>query len=454
MERHHFRNLKRILTSILIFAAGTSCIDSQVPQRESEQGAIPTISDPSPNTIGDNPTPIILSPQYEAEMPNVLDKVVFFSVRRQKKGEIEIWQTNIDGSEQSPLFSVPITYPVSMLPTQELVILQKHYCGDDQSICPQQLDYGIHNLELSPDKKVLAWIESILWCPTTSCYGLSRIVTRDLAQEHNRILLEVNQHIDETRTQRISSIVWSPDSKQIGFEIGAKIYIVDILTDHVQEVGDGQAPLAWDPNGSQIAMTTWVSESQGWGIKIVGDSGTFTITNENNKWDLINGINWFPDGSKLAVIALANYDTSSNNSAFSIPFIIDLPTKNSIVLQPLPDDAVSYNESCRFPNSNNQLGLSVSGSDENDRLIIFNLQTEVVEANLELGLDISKCIWSDDGNTILMLFGDKYFTKEPFNPERMGLFHWQSNHLDIIPLLRNLEEELLRREAFISSLTW
>ena len=142
----------------------TGCSHTITPLQQAEQSHVPTM-----------PTHELLSPETS----------IFFMVRdesmvrNQPEGVVQIWETTVDGTVGWPLIELPIRYPVTALPPQELAILEHNLCSAAQERRPVEdiyLAYGLGDLRLSPDKQVLAWGDGASWCPNTRCYGFQRLV--------------------------------------------------------------------------------------------------------------------------------------------------------------------------------------------------------------------------------------------------------------------------------------
>ncbi len=63
----------------------------------------------------------------------------------------------------------------------------------------------------------------------------------------------------ESENSRPVTIAWSPDSRQIVYELSGKLFIADVVTGKAQYLAEGKAP-TWAPSGEWIAYCTRLNE--------------------------------------------------------------------------------------------------------------------------------------------------------------------------------------------------
>ncbi len=100
-------------------------------------------------------------------------------------------------------------------------------------------------LALTPDNKRAAF---------QSRKGLSLVSLTDGAVHE---IVEANWESSETWYP--STIAWSPDSRQIVYELLGKLFIADVVTGKAQYLTEGKAP-TWAPSGEWIAYCTRLNE--------------------------------------------------------------------------------------------------------------------------------------------------------------------------------------------------
>ena len=69
----------------------------------------------------------------------------------------------------------------------------------------------------------------------------------------------VEANWESSETWYPSTIAWSPDSRQIVYELLGKLFIADVLTGKAQYLTEGKAP-TWAPSGEWIAYCTRLNE--------------------------------------------------------------------------------------------------------------------------------------------------------------------------------------------------
>ncbi len=444
---------RSLLLFILILTL-LSCGENEEQNQLSGQEVIPNSTGQKAVELGTASPALIQQEQtITGTLPHTSQSTtpIFFLVRDDTRDESEIWETNVDGTVYNQLFVFSTPYSISALPPQELSILRKHYCsGDNQDNCPTEIDYGPDYLRLSPNKEILAWAESAIWCPSTSCYGFKRIVTWNMLSRDHKVIFEVPLHIDEITVQGFIDFFWSPDGERIGFVLSSRqagwsfLHVVNIDTGQDRVLGEGQNPLAWSPSDQQIAASN--PGSQGWGVTLIDLEGT-VLQRFGGSWGTVMAIDWSPDASKLAITAQGATDAYRNEL-----FIIDLNTRKITEIDLVPGEAVSYAEP-RWSPDGRLLGVIATTAEQQKELIIFDWQEEVISSSLSLGDSFDKWSWSNDGSAILMRVGGD-ITSTPYIPQGIGIFYWKENRFELVSLPDDMEEGLEKRHIHLIDLTW
>lgn len=391
------------------------------------------------------------TPTYEPLAPGT---PIFFAVRAEDT--VQVWKTSVDGTTQDILLELPIRYPVSTLPAQELAILRQNHCPAEQNGCFVEdlyLDYGMGSLRLSPDKQLLAWGDGASWCPNTGCYGFQRLVLWDMVRANSQTLLEIPSHIDLRTAQGIGQIAWSPDGGRIGFVQSSKgrgwsrVYVVDIETGQIREIGNGDFPLAWAPDGERIAFKSYSPEEHEMTVKVVSGDGT-TLTTLSSNWNMVNGIDWSPNGSKVAISAVVDYQ----EHRFSV-FIADSVTGDVAEIEIATDELLSY-EQPRWSPDGRVMGANTRPSwyDLVNGLAIFDPQSGTVHANLTLQRANPEWSWFSTGNAILVRLGGD--TQPHFTPQALGIFYWMKGTLEQVSLSPLLEPGIKKRQLYLGEPIW
>ena len=458
---------KIVIWFYIIFIFVTACNNGKVDigQNQNINSASPTSESHELSSSDLSTTPIQLlektpAPSVFSTSESLDSSLFYFTVRDDVDRVVEIWQTSVDARNQWQLHTVPIKYPISTLPAQELAILSHDYCVNPQNSCPDKLIYGLGNLMLSPNKKMLTWIDGASWCPNTSCYGFEKMMVWDLLKGDVEILLEIPFHIDLETTQTIIASAWAPDSKQIAFVLRSHergwslVRVVDIETKQIQDITEGLAPIAWSPDGERMAVTIRGSTGQNWswGVKIVGIDGeilaTFMLNGER-----VTSIDWSPDGSKLALTVLVSQQVNDENTVKSDLLIIDLTTAEIERINLFSDEISNYSEPHWSPNGD-LLGVNVTRTGSDKELIILDTKDWSINSSFSPNLAFDKWSWSNAGDAILVLVGGDLVNITPFPPAQIGIFYLQDNHFEILSLPSQLEERIEDWTAFVGNLTW
>ena len=174
------------------------------------------------------------------------------------KGKSELWRHESEGVSQI-LYSVTTEHTLgevmeSGLLSEENAQIIKELFADKVQEKGADLSIEIYprSLSLSPDKKRLAWVESVHHCEWISdvsdCFG--EIVIRIFNLEENRLEITLNTKSYSGRTQ---NPLWSPDSQHIVISLGqdASVQILDIKTLSFERVGQGTT-FCWDRHGNKL----------------------------------------------------------------------------------------------------------------------------------------------------------------------------------------------------------
>ncbi len=370
------------------------------------------------------------------------------------EGIVQVWKITVDGVGGWAMVELPIPYPVSALPSQELAILEHKFCPSRQDHCfvdDIHLAYGLNNLRLSPNKQSLAWVDGALWCPSTSCYGFQRLVLWNVTRGESQTLLEIPNHIDLRTAQGIGGISWSPDSNHLGFVQSSndrgwsRVRVIDTETGHINDIGDGRAPIVWGPDG-RIAFISY-----SWQDVIVALNNGDIIAEFSNNWDLIEGIDWSSDGSKIAVTAVTDdHQTRRYNL-----FIIDWATGDIAKIDVLTDESLEYTQPHWSPDGR-LLGINTRRSEEEtvSGLIVFDPKSGAVEANLAVERYSTEWSWSHTGDAILVQLGANRPVLSPSTSQRIGIFYWTTGTLDQVPLRPDLATGLDEGRLYMKEPVW
>ncbi len=449
-----------LLLAILAFIAACSDSEKEDLQHAQVDESVSLTRDLSssnllatPSQIEQQQNPIVAS-EDESLHSNT---PIFFTVRNEAEHVVEIWQTSADATVQWQLLTLPIRYPVSALPAQELAALNHNHCANQQDDCPTELIYSLNNLALSPNKQFLSWIDGASWCPNTTCYGFERLMVWDLSKGDLQTLLEIPFHIDLRSTQAIVESTWSPDSREIGLVISSHEYgwslvrTVDVETKQVRDISEGMAPIAWSPNGDRLAVTIRTTDRD-WAVKVVTNDGE-TLTTFAANWKRVMGVDWSPDASKLAITALVEQQLNGDSLINSGLFIVDVNTEEVTRVDLLSGEGLSYSEPHWSPDGR-LLGVIIAGTDHDKSLVIFDPQDRAIEASFAPKLAFNEWLWSRTGDAILVLVGGDLVDSVPFPPARIGVFYWQDDSFEIISLPSQLEKKVKEWTAYLDNLTW
>jgi len=385
---------------------------------------------------------------------------IYFLLRRessrqdQSGGTVQIWEVSTDPAISWPLSEFPIRYPISALPAQELAILE-HNSPTDPETDPfdgAYLNYGIGDLELSPDRQMLAWVDGAGWCPNTTCYGFQRILTWDLTNGESRILFELPIHIDLRTTQAIGDIAWSPDGRQIGFVQSSndkgwsRVRVVDANTGQIDDIGEGRAPLTWAPNGESIALVSYSWDN----VHIVSRGGNIRAVLEAG-WSRVEGIDWSPDGSRIAIAAAVGSDKSTRQHLF----IAYSNTWDIAELNTSPNELLNYSQPHWSPGGE-MIGVNtrLSGEGLVSGLMVLDPSKGTVEANLELERYYPDWSWSANGTAVLVQLGSSISALPPHTPQGVGVFYWMEENFEQVLLPSDVEDGLDSWQLYLSEPVW
>lgn len=280
------------------------------------------------STISPTPT---LTPTFvpSTSTPEIKKDTIYFWWTFAEKSEL--WRLEPNESNSSILYTVYYEHTLEEVASHDLLSEEgvksiKDYISANVDDAEENNDIPlVHiipvSLNLSPDKKRLAWEEEIGYCPPPEigidvlwCIGERVLRVFDL--ENNKLQIVLN-----TQTLGITyEPLWSPDNRHIAFlDGGGVIKVLDAETSLVDVAGKGHE-FCWSPDGRKLAF-----EFRG---KIqVYDLQTKQITQiSTNSGDVLQ-LAISPDGETLAY-------TYFNPGTNDLLFTVDLKTeKNSSVIE-------------------------------------------------------------------------------------------------------------------------
>lgn len=389
----------------------------------------------------------LLGCQRQPNSPELLqEQEISVVLSNNAEGTLEMVNIDTGGKNVTILNRWPLFYPVQSLPAEELSILEHNYCPTDSNKClGVQLENNIANLSYSSNKKYLSWIEDISWCPSTQCYGFDRVVVKNLVTGLDQVLVEIPDHIDLMTTQGISSIKWSPDGERIAFvlstDIGSRIQIVDIITGNISDIAEGSSPIAWSPDGRQIAYAFY-SPTTSWEVKVLPiNSKTTNILGGN--WDVIEGIDWSPDGSRMAITARERQSVEVSRYDLFIAGI-----NGEQVKKLTSDDRLSYIKPQWSPDGTlvGTVAYSAQTQDEGN-LLLFDFIKGTIKTEFNIGHGDTKWLWSRTNKTIL-------FMVVASQSQKIGLLNLANNQAEYIHFPSQLESELNNGNINLEDLAW
>ncbi len=380
------------------------------------------------------------------KQPAIVQEEVWIPIIDENKGVIEIGKINTESNEIEILAYYPLHYPLQSLGEDELAILEHNVCFKNSVLCQNiSLMFTIEALSFSPDHRQIAWKEGASWCPGTGCYGFVRIITYDPNTKLKQTLVEFPSHLDLITRQGIPSFHWSPNSQKLAFvhstDSWSRVRIVDAASGQLMDLGEGQAPITWSPNGEQIASSSY-SKFNNHEIKIMGLNGkTASVFSQN--WHIIESLAWSPDGSKIAV-------TAWEGEGAGVPryelYILDL-AKKEVTKLPM-NKGFSYTGVQWSPNGS-ILGVTAYSVEVSKEGNVFFVETSSGETKVKVTVECEdiKWLWSRTGNTILLKLSG-------LGTERIGVFNWADNELKYLTFPPQIENELKELNIWLGDPTW
>lgn len=378
----------------------------------------------------------------------------------------------------SPVYSMPIWYPASVLPPVEQAILSNCNIEEQNCILPNVLvEHRIGNLSISFNKKSLAWQDSFSYCPNADCVGQSQVLLWKLDKNEEQVFLVTPYHIGDIVHQQISDLSWSPSDKFVAYihsskEMGwSRLMAVDIQTSQITNVGEDVYKYLWSYDGKQIGYIGWEydnSDRQGF-LKIVTLETTKTDTYYND-WIDMQSMTWSPDQKQIAVLALKKdkapglfvvetidksiHDETALAKDNGFTIVRWSPKESKIVLSGNQNntirilDMVSRNSLDAQTSSNYVFGWNTSWSPDgrvvgvntystNDKTIsngiaFINAKTGSIISWLNLEGVSEDWIWSQTGSEIILNLQNKQVTCPNSEKHGIGVFNWQDNTLKVV----------------------
>jgi Tol biopolymer transport system component len=429
-------------------------------------------------------------------------KTVYGSLTTQEQSQI--WSFSTEDSTVLEIFAVPHQTSIYSLDDRELALLDT-FCSSLSDQCHMQdlsVGYTIDDLSLSPDKRYLAWLENASACIGAACFGHTNLfVWNTDGKSEPEILISQPYHIDISDKLTVESYTWSPDSKNIGYEVSsyvhgwAHIRVVELATKKVVNIGESVGrPLKWSPMGNRIAYITELDTGAlSVSVTFLHDPARST---HSGQWSDITDFAWSPDGNWITVngqrdqFALYRLQLTSDgqlkeeNEAFTKEIYcssilwspsadwIACPTSkeehgisNQIYLidptTGVPTEIRDQNfQGSQFINpqwspegKNLAFVASVNDLGNNRVLLIFNPDTNQFLTPLS-GDDVGNIWkWDTTGESILLLRGNP---SKPCieNKQSIAIFHWHDTTLKELSLGSLLEQELKQCNLHIDSIDW
>jgi Tol biopolymer transport system component len=382
-----------------------------------------------------------------------LDSNIYLPILDEENATAMLWKMNPGNEIKERVLTLPLSYPISSLPAQEMAILKHNICDNLEEICSNlNFDFSLDSLIMAPNRQNLAWMESVAWCPNTGCYGFQRIKLLDLKRFESEVLLEIPHHVDLLSVQRIDEIQWSPNSKLVGFAQSSsddgwsRIRVTDSETNQIRDIGDGWAPFVWSPDGNHIACVI-ITPTDERVIKIMSNEGDPLIYFKGG-WNLIEDIDWSPDGKNLIITAQPN-DQMDIFPRYGL-FIGDLATGNLSNI--LSNETLSYTQP-KWDPSGSKIGVNTQSVSSTlvSGLLVFEFGTGKTVSNLELERPTPQWLWSAKGDKILIRSGS------PWNPlikQGLVIYDWQNSQIEQLHFPLQIERALIDGKSSLGLPTW
>lgn len=365
-----------------------------------------------------------------------------------KSNNSQLWRiTYKQGQSQSDLLYEVPTFADKTLDqvfsTQELTAFEEWYSyqipGDYPTEDKAIPFTGMYPTHIAPNGQFAVGIRVIGWSPGgTTAFGMNQLVLLNLLDGTEEIFYEVSMHPKGWLAVEQSYFVqfaWSPDSQRIVLiEAISKSHnqakIVNIETGEINSLGGsdvGGLYPAWSPDGEAVVMA--VREISGLFLKKYSLSSVPPITEElTGPWDIIQGIDWNPDGQNIIFAAYKDYTLEKMKL-----YTVNMKTKDLVVL-PL-DDELSY-EKPKWSPDGKLIAMNGKKTKINsvDKLLVYDIIDKKIVARLEENRSYQDFYWSDDGQAILLTSGFP-----PDIPLKVELFYWKENRREVIPLPEEIE---------------